>query len=71
MWPLGVVESDPVFDHAFGLVPVLQFMQTKSLLFEGYTASDQLTEHSDWGARLVSDKGSSLPADCHNSRAKL
>lgn len=32
---LDVVEADPIFDHAFGLEPVLQIMQVYGLLFEG------------------------------------
>jgi len=35
MGPLDVVEADPIFDKAFGLEPVLQFMQVYDLLFEG------------------------------------
>ena len=34
MGPLKVVEPNPVFDHAFGLEPVLQFVQIDGLLFE-------------------------------------
>lgn len=34
MGALGVVELDPVFDDAFGLEPVLQFVQIDGLLFE-------------------------------------
>jgi len=33
--PLGIVIADPVFDHAFGLEPVLQFVQINGLLFQG------------------------------------
>ena len=35
MRPLGVVEPYPIFDHPFGLEPVLQFVQIDSFLFEG------------------------------------
>lgn len=35
MWPLDVVEADPIFDNPFGLEPVLQFMQVYGLLFQG------------------------------------
>ena len=34
MWPFSIVEADPVFDHAFGLEAVLQFVQIDGLLFE-------------------------------------
>ena len=34
MWPLRVIKLNPVFDHAFGLEPVLQFVQIDGLLFE-------------------------------------
>ena len=33
--PLGFVKPNSVFDDAFGLEPVLQFMQVDSLLFRG------------------------------------
>ena len=34
MGPLRVVEPNPVFDHAFSLEPVLQFVQIDGFLFE-------------------------------------
>lgn len=35
MGALRVVKADPVFDHAFGLETILQFVQINGLLFEG------------------------------------
>ena len=33
VWPFSIVEADPVFDHAFGLEAVLQFVEINGLLF--------------------------------------
>ena len=35
MWSLGVVESDPTVDDAFGLEAVLQFVEIDNFLLQG------------------------------------